>query len=228
MSVGAKQARHFKHKQHLETPNLPASKLGASRDPVIMEGSRLLFPTDRWTVCAQIEFGFNCIVAFIIYLLHGVCLQVYGGKCVPVLTAVLFFYSPLFSFRSSLMFSFYSHLLFSTPLLSSPFSPILSSSPVIYFPLFSSLFLSCPIFSSPLLSSPLLISSPLLSFLHQSSPLLSLRSSPVLSSPVPSFLLLTPPLHSPSLLSFFLQTSIHPTYLYSPIVIHFLSLFLFL
>lgn len=46
-------------------------------------GSRLLFHRDRWTVCAQIEFGFNCIVAFIIYLLHRFCLQVYGVlKCV--------------------------------------------------------------------------------------------------------------------------------------------------
>ena len=41
-------------------------------------------------MCAQIEFGFNCIVAFIIYLLHGFCLQVYVflGVCVCVCLSV--------------------------------------------------------------------------------------------------------------------------------------------
>lgn len=38
-----------------------------------------MFHCGRWTVCAQIEFGFNCIVPFIIYLLHRFCLQVYGA-----------------------------------------------------------------------------------------------------------------------------------------------------
>lgn len=38
---------------------------------------QLLFPFDRWTVCAQIELGFNCTVALQIYLLHRFSLQVY-------------------------------------------------------------------------------------------------------------------------------------------------------
>jgi len=36
----------------------------------------LQFLFDRWTVHAQIELGFNCIVAFQIYLLQRFCLQV--------------------------------------------------------------------------------------------------------------------------------------------------------
>lgn len=52
-----------------------------------------MFHRDRWTPCAQIEFGFNCTVAFIIYLLHGFCLQVDGG---PEMHVLLLFCSPSF------------------------------------------------------------------------------------------------------------------------------------
>lgn len=55
-----------------------------------------MFHRGRWTVCAQIEFGFNCIVPFIIYLLLRFCLQVYGAwKCTfAFIPSVFSFFSP--------------------------------------------------------------------------------------------------------------------------------------
>lgn len=58
-----------------------------------------MFYRGRWTVCAQIEFGFNCIVPFIIYLLHRLCLQVYGAwkRMFALIPSVrLFFFFSLF------------------------------------------------------------------------------------------------------------------------------------
>lgn len=56
-----------------------------------------MFHHGRWTVCAQIEFGFNCIVPFIIYLLHRFCLPVYGAwKCTfALIPSVRLFFLPL-------------------------------------------------------------------------------------------------------------------------------------